>query len=93
MDEHNQMPREEDRPIAVEISDDFLKVTLQDGRVIATPLDWYPRLKEAAPEELRVVELGFSGIHWPLLDEDLSVRGMLAGNHPPKPQIIAKQEA
>lgn len=93
MDEHNQMPREEDCPIAVEISDDLLKVTLQDGRVIATPLDWYPRLKEASVEDLTVVELGFSGIHWSLLDEDLSVRGMLAGNHPPKPQIIAKQGA
>lgn len=93
MDDYTQIPREEDRPIAVEISDDFLKVTLQDGRVIATPLDWYSRLKEASPEELAVVELGFSGIHWPLLDEDLSVHGMLAGNHPPKSQIAAKQEA
>lgn len=86
-------PYEKDRPIAVEISDDFLKVTLQDGRVIATPLDWYPRLKEASVEELAVVELGFSGIHGPLLDEDLAVRGLLTGNHPPKPQNIAKQEA
>jgi len=44
-------PREEDRPVAVEISDNMLRVTLRDGRMIATPLDWYPRL---ADEDLSV---------------------------------------
>ncbi|MBN1284428.1 MAG: DUF2442 domain-containing protein [Anaerolineae bacterium] len=78
------MPREQDQPIAVNVRDGMLWVTLQDGRVIGTPLKWYPRLRNASPEQLTNVELGFVGVHWPDLDEDLSVRGMLAGNHPPQ---------
>jgi hypothetical protein len=77
------IPREEDRPVAVEIGDDMLRVTLQDGRMIATPLEWYSRLVNATPEQRRNYELGFAGIHWPDIDEDLSVNGMLKGNRPP----------
>ena len=79
-------PRETERPIKVEAQDSMLRVTLQDGRVIATPLDWYPRLVDATPEQLANVELGFVGIHWPDLDEDLSVMGMLRGERPPHPE-------
>jgi hypothetical protein len=39
----NKVPREEDRPVALEIRDQMLRVTLADGRIIATPLAWYPR--------------------------------------------------
>jgi hypothetical protein len=79
----DDIPRDEDRPIAVEISEGMLRVTLRDGRIIATPLDWYPRLVNATPEQQRNYELGFAGIHWPDVDEDLSVNGMLRGSRPP----------
>lgn len=75
---------EKDRPVAVEVDNGMLHVTLQDGRIIATPLEWYPRLLNASPEQLANVELGFAGIHWPDLDEDLSVKGMLEGIRPPQ---------
>jgi Protein of unknown function (DUF2442) len=74
------LPRDKDRPVAVDVKDNLLLVTLQDGRVIATPLDWYPRLKNATSEQIKQVEFISTGIHWPDLDEDLSVRGMLMGD-------------
>ena len=66
---------------SVEITDDTLIVHLDDGRTITTPLVWYPRLVFATPEERNNCELlgRGTGIHWPDLDEDLSVAGMLAG--------------
>jgi hypothetical protein len=78
------VPREEDRPVKVEFSDKMLQVTLKDGRMIATPLDWYPALAQATPEQRSHYEVGLSGIHWPDLDEDLSVSGMLKGSRPPQ---------
>jgi hypothetical protein len=57
-----------------------LVVTLADGRKISTPLDWYPRLKNASAAARERYEIMPMGIHWPDLDEDLSVAGMLAGN-------------
>ncbi len=57
-----------------------LVVTLADGRKISTPLDWYPRLKAASAMTRENYEIMPMGIHWPDLDEDLSVAGMLAGN-------------
>jgi hypothetical protein len=56
-----------------------LIVTLVDGRKISTPLDWYPRLKSAPAAKRENFEIMPLGIHWPELDEDLSVAGMLAG--------------
>jgi hypothetical protein len=66
----------------VTITDEHLTVELRDGRVISTPLIWYPRLHDASPADRAVWEwIGSgSGIHWPLLDEDLSIKGMLEGN-------------
>lgn len=84
MTRNNQKPGEADRPVKVEFTDDMLQVTLKDGRIIATPLEWYPNLEAASPEQRSNHELGLSGIHWPDLDEDLSVSGMLRGNHPPQ---------
>jgi len=66
-------------PDAVEITDTELVVQLADGRTIKTPLVWYPPLLKATVEQRRNVVLGPTGIHWPDLDEDLSVAGMLAG--------------
>ena len=58
-----------------------LVVTLADGRKISTPLDWYPRLKNAPPVSRENYEIMPMGVHWPDLDEDLSVAGMLSGHH------------
>ena len=82
----NEMPREENRPIKVEIVDDMLRVTLKHGRMIATPLEWYPRLMAASPVQRENYEFSLSGIRWTDLDEDLSVAGMLRGNRPPQPR-------
>jgi len=67
--------------VDVRFADDSLIVELRDGRIISTPLLWYPRLKNASAQDRAVWEwIGSgTGIHWPLLDEDLSVAGMLAG--------------
>jgi hypothetical protein len=67
------------RPRFVEITATELIVTLLDGRKIGTPLDWYPRLRQASPAQRANFELMPMGIHWPELDEDLSVAGMLKG--------------
>lgn len=70
-------------PIAqsVETSDSDLVVRLTDGRVLSAPLVWFPRLNNATPEKRKVYELlgNGVGIHWPELDEDISVAGLLAG--------------
>jgi hypothetical protein len=67
------------RPVAVAFTSDELVVTLADGRKIATPLAWYPRLRDASAAERGHFELMAMGIHWPDLDEDLGIAGMLRG--------------
>jgi hypothetical protein len=64
---------------AVAFTDNELVVTLADGRRIATPLDWYPRLKRASAAERANYDIMPMGIHWPDLDEDLGIVGMLKG--------------
>lgn len=71
------------RPTATDVSvrDDMLVVELSDGRALAVPLLWYPRLWHGTPAERaqwRLIGRG-EGIHWPELDEDVSVDGLLAG--------------
>ena len=66
-------------PKAVRFDEDTLWVSLSDGRTIAAPLAWFPRLLEAAPEQRAQVELSKNGLHWELLDEDISVAGLLTG--------------
>jgi hypothetical protein len=67
--------------IGVEVTEDTLAVELADGRTIAAPLAWYPRLAHATPKERGSWRLigGGRGIHWPALDEDISVGNLLAG--------------
>ena len=63
------------------VTEDTLTAELSDGRTISAPVLWYPRLAHATPEERdnwRIIGTG-QGIHWPDLDEDLSVEGLLAG--------------
>jgi hypothetical protein len=67
------------RPRSVEFTASELVVTLADGRKITTPLDWYPRLKVASATQRANYELMPMGIHWPEIDEDLGVVGMLKG--------------
>jgi hypothetical protein len=66
---------------AVEFDADMMHVTLADGRVISVPVVWFPRLKNATRSELENYEISPAGIgiHWPEIDEDLSVAGLLAG--------------
>ena len=66
-------------PQSVRFDDDALWVSLSDGRTIAAPLAWFPRLLDATPEQRAKVELSKSGLHWDALDEDISVAGLLAG--------------
>lgn len=60
---------------------DHLIVALLDGRTVSAPLARYPRLQEASLPQLAAWEIigGGHGIHWPQLDEDLSIEGLLAG--------------
>ncbi len=67
------------RARAVEFTATELVVTLMDGRKIATPLDWYPRLQHASSAQRANYEIMPLGIHWPDLDEDLGIVGMLKG--------------
>lgn len=77
----------------VTVTEDTLTVELSDGRTISVPLDWYPRLVHATPEERNRWQLigGGQGIHWPALDEDLSVEGLLAGRPSGESQRSFKQ--
>jgi len=65
----------------VSISEDMLTVDLVDGRSLSIPLIWYPRLWHGTPQERQNWEwIGDgAGIHWPDLDEDISIEGLLLG--------------
>lgn len=83
----------EARAQRVTISDDALAVDLVDGRTIIVPLVWYPRLWHGTREERSHFEIFGDGtfIHWPDLDEDLSVTGLLAGHRSGEsPQSLKK---
>jgi excisionase family DNA binding protein len=68
-----------ERPVAVEVRDGKLWVMLEDGREIAAPIERYPRLAQATPEQRAKVRLTTEGMHWEEIDEDVSVAGMLCG--------------
>lgn len=69
----------------VRFENDLLVVELSDGRIVGTPIRWYPRLMQASAEQRGRWELLGPGIgvHWPDVDEDLSLDGMLAGRRAP----------
>jgi hypothetical protein len=76
-----------------EVTDDFLAVYVDDGRKIIVPLAWYPRLLKGTPEERkhwRLIARG-EGIHWPDLDEDISVGDLLAGHRSGESQASFKK--
>ncbi len=66
---------------SVEFDDAMMRVAFTDGRVLHVPLVWFPSLYAATPEQRCQYEIGGGGIglHWPELDEDLSIAGLMAG--------------
>jgi len=67
--------------INVSIDNDTISVDLEDGRTVLAPIGWYPRLAYGTPAErgnFQISGAGY-GIHWPDLDEDISVEGLLLG--------------
>jgi hypothetical protein len=65
--------------VDVKVTNEHLVVTLADGRELSAPLAWFPRLTEATDEQRRKWRLigRGHGIHWPDIDEDISVAGLL----------------
>ena len=70
-----------DRPRAraIDFIPDAFVVHLQDGRSLTVPIEWFPRLRDATPDQRSRYEFSGHGygIHWPELDEDISVPGLL----------------
>ena len=66
---------------SVSFTDDAMNVVFDDGRSLSVPLAWYPRLLNGTPAERQQFEFigDGQGIHWPQLDEDISIMGLLAG--------------
>jgi Protein of unknown function (DUF2442) len=80
---------QEPKATSVDFVDGEMVVHLEDGRSVHVPLEWFSRLRDASAAELadwRLIGRGI-GIHWPLLDEDLSVRALLL------PQIAERKSA
>jgi hypothetical protein len=65
--------------IDLRFDDNMMWVDLSDGRTMGVPFAWFPRLLHATPRQRLAYELSRSGIHWPALDEDISVSGLLEG--------------
>jgi len=79
----------EPRVLNVQVSEDEISAFLVDGRRISVPLAWSGRLSEATPKQrlnFQVIGEG-EGIHWPDVDEDISIEGMLRGVPATRPKI------
>jgi hypothetical protein len=61
------------------IEDSYLCVRFVDGRILASPKSWFPKLMTASNEQLAEFNVSPFGVHWPQLDEDVSVEGLLLG--------------
>ena len=75
-----------DRPdliASVRVDDRELVVALTDGRTLTVPLWWYPRLLHATPAQRERFEIGRFGMHWPEIDEDIELAGLLVGAKAP----------
>lgn len=78
---------------SAQVNDDTLSVELSDGRTISVPVAWYPRLSHGTSKERdhwRLIGNG-RGIHWPDLDEDISVENLLAGQPSGESQMSFKR--
>ena len=72
----------DDHAVDISFTKTSLHCILADGREISVPLEWFPRLRDASEterNEWRFIGNGI-GIHWPSLDEDISVRTLMRGN-------------
>lgn len=72
----------------VSVTEELITFSLVDGRVVSVPLAWSWRLSEATPAQrnnFEIIGYGY-GVHWPDVDEDLSVEGMLHGVPAPRPK-------
>lgn len=69
---------------SVQFDADMMHVSLLDGRIVSVPMLWFPLLREASPEQRENCEIGGGGVslHWPDLDEDISVANLMAGADP-----------
>lgn len=68
----------------LDFDDTAMMVTFTDGRILSVPLNWFPLLRDATPEQRTKYEIGGGGVslHWPEIDEDLSIAGLMAGVDP-----------
>jgi hypothetical protein len=79
--------------VKVQVTDKSLSAEMDDGRTISLPLSWYPRLQngtEAERNNYRIIG-GGAGVHWPELDEDISVEALLAGRRSHESQQSLKK--
>jgi len=69
------------RVVDVRVTEDTLSMDLDDGRTISVPIGWYPRLAAGSPQEQSQFVVSSAGyaVHWPELDEDIGVEGLLFG--------------
>ena len=82
MNVNSKAVRVESRIIDLSFTTDALKVVLADGREVSAPLEWFPRLRDASEQQRknwRLIGRGI-GIHWEDVDEDISVKSLLAAN-------------
>ena len=78
---HSAIERQVPRAVSVSVNSEMVEVVLDYGRVISAPLAWFPRLLHGSEEERSRTEFigNGEGLHWPDLDEDVSVEALLAG--------------
>jgi hypothetical protein len=89
----SEFETEATRPVEAHCDSSFLFVALADGRQIRTPLWWYPFVAKATLEQRNRIDLEFSGLWWPDLDEGVSVKGLLLGwkaPHATPPSVAAE---
>jgi len=65
---------------AVRFDADNMWIELQDGRTLGIPIAWFPRLLAASPEDRSRLRISPRGLHWEVLDEDISIEALLAGH-------------
>jgi len=91
----NTVVSSEPRMMTMNVTEDLIIAELEDGRIISVPITWSWRLSEATPEQRNNFEVlgNGEGAHWPEIDEDISVRGMMFGvpARPPKKQASTSQ--
>ncbi len=76
---------------AVNYTSKHFSVAFKDGRALSVPFDWFPRLALANPEQRKNYEIGIMGIHWPDVDEDISVQGLLDGKRSHETLDVARK--